>query len=697
MNIDEYREDLESEIKNAALSSGSGTATAFAEKITKLMQEAEYLNGDFQESFFAGNHPNDKRKKFQVDGWLQDETDNSIILFIVHHTDGGENMTKTLAEDNFKKLEAFADAILTTELEKNIDESTSTAELAEILKESQSRDEKIKFFLLTNAKRSLTLKELKKFFVRGKEIECQVWDIERIFNVYNSMQVREPVKINFAEYGGGLPCLKAANAGDECESFLCIIPGKILADIYEKYGSRLLEGNVRSFLSTKRAVNKEIRRTILNKPEKFFAFNNGIAATAKQLEIKTRNGGIFITEATDFQIVNGGQTTALLLHAKIKDKSSLEKVFVQMKLTKIGEMPADAQEKLIEEISRSSNSQNKVSEADFFSTHPFHVEMEKISRRIFAPAQAGVQYQTKWFYERARGQYVQEQIKMTKAQQKKFQRENPKSQVMAKTDFAKFRMSWQEKPEVVSKGAQANFTDFAKEIGAAWEKNHAQFNEYYFKETVALAIIFHAVEKIISAQAWYKNSYRANIVTYSLAIFHHSFKKKFPNDELNLLAVWRDQKMPADFAEIFETITFAVNNFITGERPITNVTQWCKQAACWEKMKDFLQIELPETFSRWLADKNLLKDEKKSAVETQQTSFEVDAQKKILSFSGETWKKVFNDASARKLIALDERTAISTAIKIPNKIPAPFQCEKLLRLLERLEENGLTYSPDVEN
>lgn len=692
MNLDEFREDLEAEVKNA-LTFGDVKTTAFAEKITQLMQEAEYLNGDFQESFFTGIHPK-KRSNLRVDGWLQDETDNSILLFIVHYTDIDENMNKTLAERNFKMLAAFVDAVLTTNLE--IEESTSTAELAEILK--TNIDEKIKFLLLTNAQRSLTVKEIKNVFVRGKEIDCQLWDIERIFAVYNSMQVREPIKINFDEYDYGLPCLKATNAGDDCESFLCVIPGKVLADIYDKYGSRLLEGNVRSFLSTKRAVNKNIRKTILNDPEMFFAFNNGIAATAKQLEIKNC-GGLFITSATDFQIINGGQTTALLLNARLKDKVSLEKIFVQMKLTRIGEMPTDEQDKLIGEISRSSNSQNKVSEADFFSTHPFHVEMEKISRRILAEPVGGVQYQTKWFYERARGQYVQEQIKMTAAQKKNFQRINPKSQVISKTDFAKYRMSWQECPEIVSKGAQANFMKFAEEISVAWEKDPAQFNEHYFRETVALAIIFHAIEKIVSAQDWYKisKSYRANIVTYSLAIFHHALKTKYPNDELDLLAVWRAQKMPATFVEIFTNITFAVNNFITGERPITNVTQWCKRTDCWSRMKNLLRVDFPEDFSRFLANKNFLKAEKKSAVEIQQTSFEVDAQRKILSFSGETWKKIFQDATTRKLLTADENSSLKTAMKIPLKIPQPFQCEKLLRLLERLEENGLTYEPDGIN
>ncbi len=691
MTIDEFRADLEAEIRNDALSFGHGTAATFAEKITTMMREAEYLNGDYQEAYFSGVHPNDKRLKLRVDGYLQDEADNSIVLFIVHYTDGNENMTALLAEKHFKLLEMFADAVLTTKLD--IEESTSTADLAKILRESP--DAKIKFILLTNARRGSVLRDMKKFYVRKGEVECQVWDIERIFAAYSSMQVREPVRIDFKIYGG-IPCLRAnIAADDDCESFLCVMPGKVLADIYDAHGSRILEGNVRSFLSTKCAVNKKIRDTILNKPEKFFAFNNGIAATATQIELKASTGGLLLTSAVDFQIINGGQTTALLSSARFKDKNNLEKIFVQMKLTRIGEMPADKQEELIEEISRSSNSQNKVSDADFFSTHPFHVEMEKISRRIFAPVQSGVQYQTRWFYERARGQYVQEQMKLTTAQKKSFQRKNPKAQVMTKTDFAKYRMSWHEHPDLVSKGAQTNFAKFADEIGVAWKQDKTQFNEHYFKETVALAIMFHAVEKIISAQSWYKNSYRANIVTYSLAIFHHALKEKFPDAELNLLAIWNAQQMPDAFTKIFEAITPAVNDFITGERPITNVTQWCKQAQCWTNMKASLRVELPEGFSRWLIDKNSLAAIKKDAAETQGVSLEADVQSAVLSYSGETWRQIFADASARKLIAnVQESSALKTAMKIPLRIPQPFQCEKLLRLLKRLEENGLTYKKD---
>lgn len=210
MTVDEFRADLEAEIRNDALSFGHGTQATFAEKITSMMREAEYLNGEYQEAFYVGKH---KSRNLRVDGYLQDAADNSIVLFTVYYTDSGEKMIKTLAEKHFKLLEMFADAVLTTKLE--IEESTGTADLAKLLKDS--RDEKIKFILLTNARRSVKLKELEKFFFREQEVECQIWDIERIFAVYNSMQVRKPVEIDFTIYGG-IPCLRADAAADDKSS-----------------------------------------------------------------------------------------------------------------------------------------------------------------------------------------------------------------------------------------------------------------------------------------------------------------------------------------------------------------------------------------------------------------------------------------------------------------------------------------------
>jgi hypothetical protein len=177
-----------------------------------------------------------------------------------------------------------------------------------------------------------------------------------------------------------------------------------LADIYDKHGSSLLEGNVRSFLSTKVAVNKKIRTTILQQPERFFAYNNGISATAMDVKFESSAQCLYLVSAKDFQIINGGQTTASLSNARYRDRANLVSIYVQMKLTVINRtIEEEGATVLVQNISRSSNSQNKVSDADFFSTHPFHVQMERCSQRLGARGTGGLQFETKWFYERTRG------------------------------------------------------------------------------------------------------------------------------------------------------------------------------------------------------------------------------------------------------------------------------------------------------
>ena len=250
-----------------------------------------------------------------------------------------------------------------------------------------------------------------------------------------------------------------------------------------------------------------------------------------------------ITYARDFQIINGGQTTASLSNARHKDAADLGQIYVQMKLTEV-DNNADKSSELIRNISRSSNSQNKVSDADFFATHPFHIRMEQISRRIFAPASGGAQYETKWFYERARGQYLQAQMRMTKAQKDKFTAQNPKKQVITKTDLAKYHNSWSGMPQVVSKGAQTNFMKFAEVIDEAWNKSDTSFNDKFFKDTVSLAILFKHTEWVVSHQPWFEQGYRANIVTYSIALLHRLLKAQYPDTVLDLQLIWSRQEVP---------------------------------------------------------------------------------------------------------------------------------------------------------
>ncbi|MEZ5284682.1 MAG: AIPR family protein [Vicinamibacterales bacterium] len=309
-----------------------------------------------------------------------------------------------------------------------------------------------------------------------------MWDIGRLHRFAGSGGREEIVVDLEADFGGGLPVLPAHLSDAGYQAFLAVVPGSQLAAVYERWGARLLEQNVRVFLQARGSVNKGIRNTIENDPEMFFAYNNGITATAEGVETSRDSGGLVVRSVRNLQIVNGGQTTASIHAASRKKDVDLSKVFVQMKLSIIE--PSRALD-VVPRISEFANSQNRVNAADFFANHPFHVRFEEFSRRVFAPSPDGSFRESKWFYERARGQYQDARTLLNAAQRKKFDLEYPKMQLVEKTDLAKFLNSWRGHPDIVSKGSQKNFAEFARHIGAEWSKDSDAFNEHFYRQSIA--------------------------------------------------------------------------------------------------------------------------------------------------------------------------------------------------------------------
>jgi hypothetical protein len=296
-----------------------------------------------------------------------------------------------------------------------------------------------------------------------------------------------------------------------------VISGVQLAAIYDKWGARLLEQNVRVFLQAGGGVNKGIRSTLMNEPQMFFAFNNGLTATAEDIQLETGPEGLIITSLRNLQIVNGGQTTASIHAASRKKEADLTGVAVQMKLSIIA---PEKIEDLVPKISEFANTQNKVNAADFFANHPFHVRIEGFSRDVWAKARGGGSKDSKWFYERARGQYADARALLTESARKKFDADfpnkAPNKQLITKTDLAKYLMVWEGEPQTVSLGAQKNFAKFAAAVGSRWDKNPNQFNERYYKHAIAKAIIFRSVDSLVLRDKSLE-AQKANIVAYATA------------------------------------------------------------------------------------------------------------------------------------------------------------------------------------
>jgi hypothetical protein len=688
MDFEEYKQDFLETVNAKGSANGEGKTTAFVNEVADSLINMDILP-DFTPSYCVG--VGKQNRKYRVDGYVYDGLDQTMNLIIADYDNLEERViARTGINQLVGRVSYFVDLAFNSNLYREIEPSIPGADLIDFLRENKDLIRKYRILIFTNAKLGQTVKQIDIDKIENIVSECQIWDLERIYNIVCSKSGRENIEIDFKELANiELPCIETGYSQElGYKSYLCVIPGTVLADIYDKYGSLLLEGNVRSFLSTKVEVNKKIQATILNRPKMFFAFNNGIAVTSKSVEIISDAHGQFVKSVKDFQIINGGQTTASLSNTRRKYNKDLSDIYVQMKLTEIGEMSDEAATELIRDISRSSNSQNKVNDADFFATHPFHVRMEQISRTKHAPAVGGVQYGTIWFYERARGQFLQAQMRLTKAQKRAFLMENPKKQVITKTDLAKYRNTWDELPQVVSKGAQTNFMAFAKIINEAWEKDDSSFNDKYFKETVALAVMFKELELIIPTLPWYQQGYRANIIYYSMALFHRLISKKFKDKVLNLMLIWNKQTLPTEITNIYKEIAKLVFEKITDpNRPTINVTQWCKRDACWDSIKD-MEIKLPADIKPYLIDKTEDKALNIDSVETQKVKSDIDVQNEVLSFTANQWLNLMQFAQSKHFLTPDEQVAIRIAVKIPTRIPNAYQSRKLLALIERMKTEG---------
>lgn len=691
MEINEYRKDYLETVKMISAADGVGTVAVFTKSVLNDLQELNVIT-DWEECFSVGKYG---RKNYRIDGYAFDDYDNSMALFVTEF-DGDENsntLTKTEAITLFERLYNFLDGSLHGNLRYEIEISTPVYDLIDRIVTFEKTIRKYRFFIITDREMSGKISSFENGEIDGVKIEYNVWDMSRLFRVMSTGDGHEPVEIEFKDFHiDGLPCLEASDTStDDVQCLLCVIPGSILADLYDTYGSTLLEGNVRSFLSTRGSVNKNIRKTILEadgeSKRMFFSYNNGISATATSVTFIDNSSRNKISSINNLQIVNGGQTTASLSNARYKDKADLSGIYVQMKLTVIPN--SEQAQILIPKISRGSNSQNKVSDADFFSNHEFNIRMQQISRRVYAPAVNGLQYETHWFFERSRGQYEQEQSKMTKAEKKKYQMQNPKDQKITKTDFAKYQNIWREYPYFVSLGAQKNFNKFANFIVDEWNKDDIQFNEQYFRDTVVIAILFKCVDKMVPKQYWYEKGYKANIVAYAISFLHYLVRSQFNGASINMRYIWDKQRIPDELQDEFIKITeFVFNHLTSEERPIKNVTEWAKKEQCWITLKA-KTYKLNDTIKEFIISKDDQKEETKSSRRDQIVASGIQVQAEVVRKGQEYWEKALAWGKAKCLLNEVETSFLNSATKMNfGRIPSEKQCQRIVNIEAKLIDEG---------
>jgi len=521
---------------------------------------------------------------YQVDGYAYDPDRGELHIAACDFRPEREiqRINADSVVQTFKRVARFCKAATDPDFVHSLEESSPAFEIAWVIHKNQQNIRRIRCVLFTNTRLAIRKKALEAPDVLGAHVSLNILDYLRYRDIQLAQGGVEPIELNIREMNNALlPCLDAHLEGSDYESYLVVMPGNLLARIYGIYGARLMEQNVRTFLQARTKANKGIIETATQQPEMFFAYNNGLTATASDVVVEeAEDGTCGIAEIKDLQIVNGGQTTASLLYAQDKSNADLSHVFVQMKLSVVS---PDRIEEAVPLISRYANTQNRISEADFFSSHPFHVEMQQISRRLAAPIAEGSLSATRWFYERARGQYRNELALRSPADRRKFEKEYPKSQVIQKTDVAKYQLTFEAKPHVVSLGAQKCFLQYAQEISKVWDKSKNHFDDGYFRNLVSKAILFRWLDSEVGRSEWYKSDrgYKANIITYTLAWLVHYLELKF-QCKLNFNLIWKLQGVPEELKFCLDDLAPRVSRILRAPPAgVTNISEYAKTQGCW--------------------------------------------------------------------------------------------------------------------
>lgn len=676
----EFHRELIADIQGDADAMGLITVEAFFEKFGEILADAgELVTAD--RTYYETSSP----KPARVDGYGGDPRESDGVLSLIicdfHLSDEPQTMVADDIKKMLKRLVEFVSLARKREFRDSLEETSAGYGLADLISTTWKDITKIKLVLMTNRINRSKVDALPVGQIGDIPVTYNVWDLQRVQRYIMSGQSREELIVDFKEkFGGSVPVLKASFPGAPLESYIAVLPGKQLADIYEQWDARLLEANVRSFLQARGKVNRGIRDTINLNPSMFFSYNNGLTATAEEVTIEETPQGSRMVSARNLQIVNGGQTTASV-HAARKSEH-LENVFVQMKLTIV---PPDLSEEIVPKISEFANSQNKVNAADFFANHPFHIQMENYSRTVLAPAGDDQYRETKWFYERARGQFADARSKLSVAERKKFDAEYPRSQYFTKTDLAKFENSWRGKPEIVSCGAQKNFSSFAKIIGDEW-KEDGRFDEIWFKRLVAKAIIFRAVEALIPQQEWYEGGYRANVVTYAIAKVANDAEER--NEVVDLDAVWRAQRISQPLQDALLVAAHAAHDVITNPpEGIRNMSEWAKKQGCWGRLKG-MALEYADSFDLVLIDPDDAKTVVRTARKTKQLTNGVEAQRAVIEAGAPYWEMLLTWGQARKALTPKEAGIINVCASVPSKIPTGPQSAYAIDIRDRLIELG---------
>lgn len=422
--------------------------------------------------------------------------------------------------------------------------------------------------------------------VNGIDFSFLVIDIRTLYDY--SLNSRTSIDIDFEADHYFVPCIEVPVVNEDYQAYLAVLPGEALARMYEVYGDRLLQQNVRSFLQFNKK-NKGMKDTIVSEPQMFLAYNNGLTVTAEAVETRSdpERKITYISRLTDLQIVNGGQTTASVYFAgkDKKAKADLSQVYVQMKLSVIKNR--NNYSDIVSKISRYSNVQNAVKNADLSTNNACLVKFERISRKVNNPRIVdGVA--PNWFFERVRGQYrnLEKKNCLTSSARKKFQLKYPKKLVVDKNLLANVVNVWEEVydnrkliigPHTVVNGKDKSFDAFMN-FNLPAEK---EITNCFVEDTFAKCIVWNALRDLYGEKNRRMGELRNVVVPYAIGLFNLLTEGK-----LDLYRIWLNQEISVELSKVFYEMLQRLNAFIMDKSPSANYLEWGKKPECWCVIKN---------------------------------------------------------------------------------------------------------------
>ena len=699
-DIEDYRKQFIDEIRNNASLESTDPGSYFIERVLSDLEGLGELSDPIPMSVEIRNS---RRQILAFDGYSYDEADGALVLIISEFSNQRDNvpaLTNTRIEELLSYMQRFIDEAVNGNISNFCDDSDPAVNIANEFRKKIGKGMtateilRFKFIIISNLTLSKQVKNISQPDFLERPVELNVWTLERFYQTFvsNSSEILE-IETNDFDCDG-IPYLRA-DLGEESnyDAYLGIVPGKFLADIYLKYGSKLLQGNVRAFLSFRGNVNKGIRSTIMKEPENFFTYNNGIAIVARAVRFSPDNSKIVYFK--DLQIINGGQTTASLASAIIKKEApkGMDTLYVPMKLTVLNVDDDMSEEQVLKyngltkTISECANSQNAVKPADFFSNHPFHVKMEQLSHKVMAPPVGGNPYQTVWFYERSRGKWEQEQMKLNSHQRDLFKEKNPKNQLITKEKLAKCYNAILMHPDQVCKSSADNFKIFAPYIDGIYENDRDSINEEFFKKCVCSIIIFDTLDKLISKEEWYpKGGNKAQITPYTIS----KLMTLLPKDsDLDWVSIWNKQTLYPALATELLRLAYFTHRYLEERAAGGLVRSLSRVSGTWSDFKA-VSFELSDDFKRSLISKEETRVTEKAARRAHKFNSNIDASVVIFKLGATYWMNVYNALTKEELLSYGDcdfiRSIASTIGR--NQLPSPAQCKRLLKIVEKAEDKG---------